>query len=115
MSDVDARLSESIITSLGLYTSFGVTVNGLAKRLKKTPMRIKQHLTVLKDSGRVIMAKHGRNTVYRLSVAAAVRADIPFVPLRPRRMTTVPVREGGVIMPIFKGETPVWATGNPVE
>ena len=30
----------------------------------------------------------------------------------PQKMTTIPVRSGGVVMPVFYGDKPVWLTGN---
>ena len=52
------------------------------------------------ERGVVIKQKHGRNVVYR---AAGQQPQAPCAPefalLKPRPMTTIPVREGGVIMP----------------
>lgn len=111
----DALLTAKIITAIGTADLLGITDKTIAARVNTNLVRIRAHLTAMALAGRLIKKKHGRNVVYKVCESPTERVEIPFIPLKPRRMTTVPIREGGVIMPIFKGETPVWATGNPVE
>ena len=65
------------------------------------------------ERGVVIKQKHGRNVVYR---AAGQQPQAPCAPefalLKPRPMTTIPVREGGVIMPFYGLKPALWLTGN---
>ncbi|MCB1898974.1 hypothetical protein [Denitromonas sp.] len=111
----DALLTAKIITAIGTADLLGVTDKTIAARVNTNLVRIRAHLTAMVLAGRLLKTKHGRNVVYKVREAQIPRVEIPFVPLKPRRMTTVPIREGGVIMPIFQGDAPVWVTGNPAE
>ena len=111
----DALLTAKIVSAIGTADLLGVTDKTIAARVNANLVRVRAHLTAMVLAGRLLKKKHGRHVVYKVCEAPTERVEIPFVPLKPRRMTTVPIREGGVIMPIFRDDAPVWVTGNSVE
>lgn len=107
-------LEAEIVAALGTADLLGVTAKTVAARIGRHHARVSQDLALMVERGVVIKQKHGRNVVYR---AAGQQPQAPCAPefalLKPRPMTTIPVREGGVIMPTTSSTASVWLTGNP--
>lgn len=111
---VGRPLEAKIIAALGTADLRGVTAKTVAARIGRHHVRVSQDLALMVERGDVIKQKHGRNVVYR---AAGQQPQAPCAPefalLKPQKMTTIPVREGGVIMPTTSSTASVWLTGNP--
>ena len=106
-------LEAEIVAALGTADLLGVTAKTVAARIGRHHVRVSQDLALMVERGVVIKQKHGRNVVYR---AAGQQPQAPCAPefalLKPQKVTTIPVRSGGVVMPVFYGDKPVWLTGN---
>ena len=108
----DALLTAKIITAIGTADLLGVTDKTIAARVNTNLVRIRAHLTAM-----VLAAGCSRPSTAATSFTKSEKRKSPcrnpFVPLKPRRMTTVPIREGGVIMPIFQGDAPCMGDRQP--
>ena len=99
----DAPLTAKIITAIGTADLLGVTDKTIAARVNTNLVRIRAHLTAMVLAGRLPKTNTAATSSTKSEFANPPCRN-PFVPLKPRRMTTVPIREGGVIMPIFQGD-----------
>lgn len=109
---MDDHFPGEVLGILDRNKDSGITAKNICAELNRPSPRVNGELNRLIEMRKCRKQKIGRAVLYYPDDRPSFEPEQPFVPLKPQKMTTIPVRSGGVVMPVFYGDKPVWLTGN---